>query len=195
MQDNIHLLFPTSVYRSYELLSEEENEKIYQHILDVKDDVDGEGMISWYSGANSPQNSFKSGYTNKVFDSLLMKITNKVDEYTKFLNCNEHSFYLSEWWWNVYSNKNSQEFHHHLPSAFSGVYFCKCPSGSSPIVFHHPNFYYCTPQSIRNEYNSDSYSIEPVERSLLIFQSSTVHMVPPGLNTDPRVTISFNYKA
>ena len=194
MQDNIHLLFPTSIYRSYNLLTEEENDKIYQHILKVKDSIDGMGMNSWYSGANSPQNSFNVGYKHKIFDFLLDRINTKVNEYAKFLNCDQHKIYLSEWWWNVYTNKNSQEFHHHLPSSFSGVYFCKIPEGSAPIVFHHPNFYYCTPQSIRNEYNSDSHSIEPVERSLLIFQASTVHMVPPGLNIDPRITISFNYK-
>jgi len=193
MKDNHLLLFPTFVWVTEELLSERENNKIAEHILSVKDNVSGEGELRWHSRHKSPKNSFNKNYSHPVFTNLLGLIDDKAKQYAKSIKFQEWRISSRNWWWNVYDEGNYQEFHGHLPFYFSGVYFCKAPEKSSPLIFKHPNFNYHVHAYEQNEYNSDSKAIQPVERSLIIFPSNLIHCVPPGTNKDPRITISFNY--
>lgn len=193
MKDDYLLLFPTVVWTTEELLSEEENDAIANHILSVKDEVNGEGENIWYSGHKSPKNSFKKNYSHPIFKNFLNIIDEKAKEYARILKFQEWRVNTRDWWWNVYGEGNYQEFHGHVPFYFSGVYFCKAPEGSSPIVFRHPNFNHYLPTYEKNEYNAECKAIPPSERGLIIFPSDFVHCVPPGTNKDPRITISFNY--
>lgn len=193
MEENLYLLFPTPVWTFENLISKEENDKIADHILSVKDTVEGAGKSVWYSGENSPENSFNSDYKHPIFDNLLDSINDQALEYAKVLKFQEWRVKTREWWWNIYDKGNFQEFHGHVPFYFSGVYFCKAPEGSAPIVFRHPNFSHFVPSYEKNEYNAECKSITAVERTLLIFPSNFIHCVPAGKNEEPRITISFNY--
>lgn len=193
MDENLLLLFPTPVWMVENLISEKENEEIANHILSVKDSIPGKGESVWFSGKNSPQNSFDTDYKNPIFNNLLTKINEQALEYAKVLKFEESRIKTREWWWNVYKKENFQEYHGHVPYYFSGVYFCKAPEGSSPITFRHPNFNHFVPNYERNQYNSSSKAILAVERNLIIFPSDFIHCVAPGTNEEPRITISFNY--
>ena len=196
-KDDYALLFPTTLWSSDELISIEENDRIAEHIIENKDKIEGKGAESWFSGVNSPTNSFAAdfnSYNHPIFKNLLNCIDEKIKQYADLLKFRIEVIKSRDWWWNVYENGNQyQEFHGHVPFHFSGVYFCKAPHGSAPITFRHPNFNHFMPSYERNELNAECNSIEPIERSLLIFPSNLIHCVSGGSNTEPRITISFNY--
>jgi len=193
-KDDYGLLFPTVLWSTEELISIEENNKISEHILQNKDKVEGKGSEIWYSGKNSPTNNFCTEYSNPIFSNLLSSIDESLKRYAELLKFRLDYIKSRDWWWNVYENGSLfQEFHGHVPFYFSGVYYCKVPEGSAPITFRHPDFNHYVPAYEKNEYNAECKSIMPVERSLLIFPSNFVHCVPPGENTEPRISISFNY--
>ena len=73
-KDDYALLFPTTLWSSDELISIEENDRIAEHIIENKDKIEGKGAESWYSGTNSPTNSFAAdynSYNHPIFKNLL----------------------------------------------------------------------------------------------------------------------------
>jgi len=193
MDDNYFLFFPTLVLKTENILCKEENDLIYNHIISNQKNVLGEGEKHWHSKEKSPINSFNSNYSHPIFENLLSIVDIKIRLYAAQIKLQDWRLNNNSWWWNIYSKDNYQEFHSHVPYYISAVYFCKTPKGSSPLIFKHPNFNHYLPVYGKNEYNTDCETIQPLERSLVVFPSTLIHCVPPGKNIDPRITVSFNY--
>jgi len=195
-KDNHRLLFPTTIWTAHDLISAEENDKISEHIVQSK--VNGKGAESWLSGVQSPTNSFgaeKSVREHPVFTNLLNSVDKQLYKFTELLTFQIETISKRDWWWNIYEDSTRyQEFHDHIPYYFSAVYFCKAPKGSAPLTFRPPNFnHWRGYHSEQNQFNADVETVEPVERSLVIFPSNLIHCVTGGSNTEPRISIAFNY--
>ena len=79
-ENNIVDLFPTPLYVATDVLTEEENQELIDHIISTQDKQVGRGKELWHSGIGSPKNSFgldikeypKSWFKNakisKIFD-------------------------------------------------------------------------------------------------------------------------------
>ena len=131
---------------------------------------------------------------DKEFDLILKRAHFHVGEYIKTLNADVRLDYMNkEWWWNVYDKQNYQEYHNHAPHLFSGVYYARVPTGSSDIKFRHPAWNLYMPHVEQNKYNSDTCNFKLYERVMIIFPSTLLHCVPSGENTEPRISLSFNY--
>jgi len=196
-KDGYQLLFPSPIWRSYGLISAEENNKISEHIIQNKDEVHN-STVEWLSGSQSPTNSFgaeKIVRDHPIFTNLLNSIDNQLRKFADTLKFKTDELSKRDWWWNVYEDPNQyQEFHSHTPNYFSAVYFCKAPDGSAPLTFRPPNFNQWRGYHYeKNQFNADIETIEPVERSLVIFPSDLIHCVTGGSNTEPRITIALNY--
>ena len=57
-KNNILEIFPTPLYVVTDVLTEEENDKLVNHILSIQDREVGKGKDLWHSGVGSPINSF-----------------------------------------------------------------------------------------------------------------------------------------
>ena len=194
MIDNILEIFPTPLYVVTDVLTEEENDELVNHILSIQDREVGKGKDLWHSGIGSPKNSFGLDIKDKQFDLILQRAHFHVGQYTKTLDSNVRIDHLhKEWWWNIYDNHNYQEYHSHVPHLFSGVYYAKVPPGSSDIKFRHPAWSLYIPHQNQTAYNSDACNFKLYERVMIIFPSSLLHCVACGQNTEPRISFSFNY--
>ena len=194
MIDNILEIFPTPLYVVTDVLTEEENDELVNHILSIQDREVGKGKDLWHSGIGSPKNSFGLDIKDKQFDLILQRAHFHVGQYTQTLDSNVRIDHLhKEWWWNIYDNHNYQEYHSHVPHLFSGVYYAKVPMGSSDIKLRHPAWNINIPHANQNKYNSDTCNFKLYDRIMLIFPSTLLHCVPSGENTEPRISLSFNY--
>ena len=194
MIDNILEIFPTPLYVVTDVLTEEENDELVNHILSIQDREVGKGKDLWHSGIGSPKNSFGLDIKDKQFDLILQRAHFHVGQYTKTLDSNVRIDHLhKEWWWNIYDNHNYQEYHSHVPHLFSGVYYARVPKGSSDIKLRHPAWNINIPHANQNKYNSDTCNFKLYDRIMLIFPSTLLHCVPSGENTEPRISFSFNY--
>ena len=193
-KNNILEIFPTPLYVVTDVLTEEENDELVNHILSIQDREVGKGKDLWHSGIGSPKNSFGLDIKDKQFDLILQRAHFHVGQYTKTLDSNVRIDHLhKEWWWNIYDNHNYQEYHSHVPHLFSGVYYARVPMGSSDIKLRHPAWNINIPHANQNKYNSDTCNFKLYDRIMLIFPSTLLHCVPSGENTEPRISLSFNY--
>ena len=195
-EPNVIDLFPTPLYVVTDVLTEEENQELIDHIIATQDKQVGKGKDCWDSGKASPKNSFGIDLKNEEeFNLILKKAHFHITQYAKNFNfpLNNFEYMNREWWWNVYGNHNYQEFHSHTPHLFSGVYYAKVPVGSSDIKFRHPLWNLGIPHTTENQYNSDHAVFKCYDRSMIIFPSTLLHCVPSGENTEPRISFSFNY--
>ena len=78
---------------------------------------------------------------------------------------------------------------------FSAVYYVSLPSGSGEIVFKSKEDDMVSLRNIVefNKFNSTYMSLQPKERTLLIFRSSLQHMVKMGTNKKPRISLALNF--
>ena len=129
------------------------------------------------------------------FELITKKITFHTNQFAKQYN-SIRDFIPVEYWYNVYTKENFQEFHAHPMSVFSAIYYSSFPEGSAPTIFKSPviDMFPPFPYSGPSPYSTDNLVITPPsERSLIIFRSFVLHMVPTGTNDRPRVTMAYNF--
>ena len=193
-KNNILEIFPTPLYVVTDVLTEEENDELVNHILSIQDREVGKGKDLWHSGIGSPKNSFGLDIKDKQFDLILQRAHFHIGQYAKTLDADVRIDHMhKQWWWNVYDNHNYREYHSHVPHLFSGVYYARVPIGSSDIKLRHPAWNVNMPHVNQNKYNSDTCNFKLYDRVMIIFPSTLLHCVPSGENTEPRISFSFNY--
>ena len=104
---------------------------------------------------------------------------------------------ISNVWLNINKYGNSTIPHIHPHCIFSGVYYVKAQPTSGDIVFMNPvqSMEYAIPTNsvhLNNSANSISWSQQPVPGMLLIFPSWIMHYVKQNLDTQDRISITFN---
>lgn len=100
-------------------------------------------------------------------------------------------------WININPKCGFNRPHVHPGATFSGVYYVKCKTNGSGIVFQHPatNFqYHINPDTLieYNEFVSATARYTPNEGDLYIFPAYLVHYVEPNRSNDDRISIAFN---
>lgn len=100
-------------------------------------------------------------------------------------------------WININPKCGFNRPHVHPGSTFSGVYYAKCQTDGSSIVFQHPatNFqYHINPDTVVdwNDFVSATIRYTPNEGDLLIFPAFLVHYVEPNWHDEDRISIAFN---
>ena len=156
-QNNIVELFPTPLYVVTDVLTEEENQELADHIVSVQDQQVGIGKNVWHSGEGSPKNSFGLNVKDKQFNRILGHIHYHMGQYINTVKADVNvNTMKKEWWWNLYQGHNYQEYHNHFPHLFSGVYYARIPEGSSDIKFRHYGWGLNIPHQNETAYNSDA---------------------------------------
>jgi len=103
-----------------------------------------------------------------------------------------------DFWFNIASFGQYQEYHNHSNSHFSLVYYVSTPDNCGNLVFQ-------SLESITDMFalplskekisfaSLKSCSYEPKESNLIIFRSNLLHMVHKNLNQEDRISISMNF--
>jgi len=193
MNSKIDLWFPTPIYISEDLLSDEENSFILNDFLSISKEIDS-GGLNWLSKPYNTLGTFDLK-NSKSFSLLLDKVTSHVNNFASQYNTSD-TFKCKESWGNIYKQGEYQEYHIHTHSTFSAVYYATAPENSGDIVFENPfGVDMMEIQNIHTQnnltYQNCSYKVK--EKRLIIFRSHLRHMVKPGNNQSPRISFAFNY--
>ncbi|AOV60189.1 hypothetical protein S820908_042 [Synechococcus phage S-CAM9] len=189
------ICFSTVISVFKDFLSEEENDLVCSEIISAN--VDGNGSRKWLSGENSPDNSFGTNFCrqNQVLRKLAEKVTRHITSYQRDVYKSTHEIKLRECWYNRYTGYQYQEMHQHLPSLLSCVYYAKLPEGSKGLTFTNPFVKSEYPKTnLKASHTMDNFTLEVKERDVIVFPSHVPHMVPAGVNKEPRMTVSFNFE-
>tara|TARA_R100001163_G_C5019104_1_gene162430 strand:+ start:325 stop:927 length:603 start_codon:yes stop_codon:yes gene_type:complete len=136
--------------------------------------------------------------TDSFFGPLLHSIEehclNYIHEIVSIQNC-----FLHNAWININSKGDSNFPHDHPGSIVSGVYYVRLPENSGRLVFQNPSgkliSTYWNMKGGPNEWNranSEVWSLDSSEDTLLIFPSWLDHFVQPSESDEDRISISFN---
>jgi uncharacterized protein (TIGR02466 family) len=129
------------------------------------------------------------------------KILNAFDDYVyNLLKVNpELEFYITTSWAVKFLPGGSAQEHTHSNSLFSGVLYLKAAEETGQISFHKYQKYLNVSSPTFNLgftewniFNSDKWSITPIENQIIIFPSNVVHSVEINNSKDDRVSIAFN---
>lgn len=184
--------FPTTFYIEDNVLSEKENQELKKHILKLYDEVPPGGK-NWLGGTRSSLGAYDLE-TDSKFSKIIEKINFNVEQYADTLGSNEQ-YKIASGWYNVAKKHEYQEYHIHSNSIFSCVYYVSVPKKSGSISFENPNpgFYKIRDIKKPNSFNYDVAKFDAKEGRLIIFRSYVRHCVTAGMNSDPRISLSFNY--
>ena len=126
------------------------------------------------------------------FETLKKKIDVEVKKYVKKigLKFDTGSLELSAMWVNVMPKKVYHAFHIHPLSVISGTFYISTGKGKpSPLRIEDPRatlFMASPPRKMQVD-------LIPKNGDLILFESWIKHEVPPHLNNEDRISVSFNY--
>lgn len=189
----VEMWFPVAIYRQDDLLTEEENEIIKKACLEIQSKTPT-GGADWVGGTyntHGTHNLLKDPTFDVLFDKALMH----VHLFAKMHGSNG-SYKNNYSWFNISGEGDWQEFHAHNGNVFSAVYYVSAPEGSGKIVFEdpkEPDMCSLKDVSEKNILSFNRVGYAPQERTLLIFRSYLRHLVEPGKNIEPRVSIAMNF--
>ena len=136
--------------------------------------------------------------TDSFFGPLLHAIEEQCLNYTYEIVSIQNCF-LNNAWININSKGNSNFPHDHPGSIVSGVYYVTLPENSGKLVFENPSrkslASYWNVTGGPNEWNranSEVWSLDSSENTLLIFPSWLDHYVETNKSDEDRISISFN---
>ena len=189
----VELWFPTAIYIEDNLFSKEQNDAWAEHVLDYKKSIPS-GGDGWFGDTYTTHGTFDI-LNDPVFAPLVESITSHVNKFAK-MHGSTGVFSCDYSWVNIADAGQFQEFHTHNGNTFSLSYYITAPEGSGQIVFEDPKEPDMKPVKNIAERNTLSFiktGIAPKQGSLILFRSYLRHLVTPGTNTSPRISVSMNF--
>ena len=116
-------------------------------------------------------------------------------EFNKFKNLimrlDDTTFEMATSWFTKTPKGYSSDFHTHNNSMFSGVFYF---DDSSDLQFqdYSTRRFYTLPNEW-NDYNCDTYSIQPKKNMIVFFDSRLYHRVTPNNDDMTRYSLAFNF--
>jgi uncharacterized protein (TIGR02466 family) len=185
--------FPTVIYTQEKLFSSAENENWKNICIEISKDTQSGGK-NWLGGTYTSLDTCNIEQDYR-FSSLLDSVSFHVHEFAKLHN-STGVYECKTAWFNINTTGTFQEYHHHSNSIFSAIYYVTSPEGSGSVVFEDPREPEMMPVKDVNPLNPLTYvtaRYKPVAGNLIIFRSHLRHLVEPGTNTDPRISIALNF--
>lgn len=189
----VEMWFPVAIYQEEKLISKEENLELKEYALSLRNRI-SQGGEDWYGDTYTTHGTYDLRKDVK-FKPLLNLISMHVNNFAQMHNSKGH-YDMSYAWLNINDKNTYQELHTHNASIFSCSYYLSAPEGSGAIVFEDPKEPDMFPLKKIDDKNQLSFTrikYPAEERSLLIFRSYLRHMVMPGNNTEPRISIAINF--
>jgi uncharacterized protein (TIGR02466 family) len=189
----VELWFPTAIYIEENLISEEQNDLLVRHCLDIKNNTDSGGG-EWLGKTYNTHGTHDLS-KDDIFRPILDLTAYHVHQFANMHNCTG-SYENNYAWMNIAEGSAWQEFHTHNGNVFAAVYYAAAPEGAGRILFEDPKEPDMCPLKTKENRNQLSYSrigYNPKPRSLMIFRAYLRHCVEPGTNKEPRISIAMNF--
>jgi len=196
--------FSTNVY--YESLQKSGlknfNKELLEECYQIRD-YDEEGR-EWskdrYVGGYTSYSSMNNLHQfSSTFMDLEEKIGKHVASFTDHLEMDLRgcAVFMTDCWVNIMPSRISHGLHIHPLSFLSGTYYVQTPGDCGGIRFEDPrltNMMAAPPRKSRcSKANKQFANYKAKAGKLVLFESWLRHEVPAALNSEDRVSISFNY--
>jgi uncharacterized protein (TIGR02466 family) len=193
MNKQLHTWFPTTIMLVKDLITPQQNSELVDVILAAEATVK-QGGDNWL-GKMWNSNGTWDVSQSEVGATLVKQAELAVKEFVFSLG-SDTPYCCTSSWANVGRAGSFQEFHTHAGSTISACYYAAMPEGSGKIHFQSPLEPDMLPIKGVKRLNSNNFKTvhySPQPGSLLIWRSYLSHMVAPGSNTLPRVTVALNF--
>lgn len=197
--------FPLTAYKSKLGLAESYRVELLKEITKdyKKENIDHKKNETAWTGDVS---GFEFLHVRKSFENLFKEISNQVETYRETLKVadNVFDFYYTRSWATVTTNQQDIQFHKHLQSHITAVYYLKVPKDSGDIILE-PFLGYNQNEFIPGLLQKKSFTDGTLEPSLylspgaginvetddiLIFPSKTSHGTVKSKAQESRISIS-----
>lgn len=189
----VEMWFPVAIYSADDIISQEQNNALRNHCIAIQNKTPS-GGAEWLGGTyNTHQTHDLSN--DPEFKPLLDAVSDHVHQFAKMHNSNG-TYENNYAWMNVSKAGDWQEFHTHNANIFSAVYYVSAPEGSGRILFEdpkEPDMFPLKSIPAKNQLSYTRIHYTPEPGKLLIFRSYLRHLVEPGTNTEPRISIALNF--
>ena len=189
----VEMWFPVAIYSAEDIISPEQNELLRQHCLNVQAKTPS-GGVEWIGGTYNTHQTHDL-HSDPQFQPVLDAVSFHVHQFAK-MHGSDANYTTNYAWMNIANAGAWQEFHTHNANIFSAVYYVSAPEGSGRIIFEDPKEPDMFPIKNIQGKNQLSYSrihYTPKTGMLLIFRAYLRHLVEPGTNTEPRISIALNF--
>ena len=189
----LHRLFPRVLGTFYNENDEEAKKELIDCCYNIKK-VTKSGGDDWISNSTYNTVGTRNLYDEPTFKNLLIQIDNSIIEYCNSLNFVSNIIHKDSWF-NIYEKGDYQEYHNHIESDVSCIYYLKGDEGSANTIF--ADFEYSKHQvdvTKRTLDNSGVFKTDFKEGVLVVFKSDMLHCVTKHELMSDRITIANNYK-
>lgn len=186
--------FPTVIYQETDLFNKEQNDIWIARSLEIQSNTPS-GGDEWEGNTYTTHGSTYNIIKDPLFGPLVDMVSNHVYHYVKLHNSKKEYFCESAWL-NISTDRSFQEMHTHNESTISAVYYISAPPGSGKLVFEDPREPDMLPIKdipVRNDLSYVKVGYQPSAGTLIIFRSYLRHMVTLGTNSEPRISVAFNF--
>lgn len=155
------------------------------------DDPSGRKVSNAYTGWQSNDGC----ESNPTFAPLVRKIKQYIeDEILPFykISAGDIQLSVSNMWGNINDHMSWNRPHEHNGCWYSGIFYIDCPSietGHTTFFEHGARVLDAMPPTRRGR---TSFSLKPIDGTLVMFPSGLTHMVDPNITHDDRYTVAFN---
>lgn len=189
----VEMWFPVAIYSAEDIITVEQNNTLRNHCLAIQSTTPS-GGVEWIGGTYNTHQTHDL-HNDLQFQPVLDAVSYHVHQFAKMHN--SAGTYTNNYsWMNISKAGDWQEFHTHNANVFSAVYYVSAPEGSGRILFEDPKEPDMFPVKEVQGKNQLSYTrihYTPKSGLLLIFRSYLRHLVEPGTNIDPRISIALNF--
>ena len=195
---NINLMFPSLTYETEYLLTDEDNQKLIDKCLELKDECEGNAPWScdiWTSFNYSELNLYNYEWFKPFMEAVESHVASFLHELYE-VSDETHRINLVNCWFNESSKGQYQEQHTHPMSHLSFVYYLKAPEGTKGTRFYSTRdvmYDVSLIASSKSDMTKSSYYVPAEQQKLVIFESSIPHSTPHHTIDETRITISGNY--
>lgn len=189
----INTWFPTAIYVSENIISDEYNNDLQKRSLEIFSSTKN-GADNWKCNTYNTMGTYEIS-EDPLFKNLLHEVKQHLNFFVE-QHGSDYKYECQNSWLNVNYKNTYQEYHYHSNSTFSAVYYIDTPENCGRIYFENPLEPDMLPvKGIKNNtpLSFKDCHYQPQKKTLLIFRSFLRHMVEIGSNDDPRISIAFNF--
>ena len=194
----IDYVFPTLIYSNKIPNFQEENAYLKNMALDLKKKFKSYNKTSkWNCDTFNTLGIYNDWQKDDIIQQLIRITGNNLLEFAEHYGIKNVRLVCKEFWFNVSSPGNYQEFHQHGGHHFSLTYYVQAPKNCGNIIFKSLESYtdmFPLPIEQENRNSVKIYSYEPEESKFLIFRSNLPHMVEKNLSDEDRISIAMNFR-
>jgi len=187
--------FPTLIY-SHKLDVFKNNDYLKEKALSLKEEYNSKTLNEWKCDTFNTLSQYDDYNNDVIIKKLIGYVKQHVIHFSKEFGVKSENIECKNFWFNVASPENYQEYHYHPNNHFSVVYYVQTPPNCGNIVLR-PSDSFTDMYSLPiEEYNNNSYKTcfyRPYESMLLIFKSNLLHMVEKNKSDSDRISIAMNF--